>query len=72
VSSSLYTIGLKFSQRTRIAMNDAELTRIQVDAALRYINKTTEEYKLDIESCRFWHRFPITFRPWPLVRVRTI
>lgn len=51
-------------------MNDAELTRIQVDAALRYINRTTEEYVLDKRSCRFWHTFPITLKAWP--RVRTL
>lgn len=37
-------------------MNDAELARIQVDAALRYINRTTDDYKLDLRSCRFWAR----------------
>lgn len=50
--------------------NDEVLARIQVSAALHYLNKTHEEYKLDIKSCRFWHRFPITLKPWP--RVRTI
>ena len=51
-------------------MNDVELARIQVNAALRYINRSTEEYVLDKRSCRFWHTFPITLRAWP--RVRTL
>lgn len=38
-------------------MNEAELARVQVNAALRYINRTTEDYKLDLRSCVFWVRF---------------
>lgn len=51
-------------------MNEDVLVRIQITAALRYINRTTDDYILDIKSCKFWHRFPISLRPWPLVRNR--
>jgi len=45
-------------------MND-ELIRIQVDAALRYVNRTSESYVLDLRSCRFFSRML-------RLRVRTI
>lgn len=37
-------------------MTDTELARQQVDAALYYINKLHEDYKLDWKSCRLYAR----------------
>lgn len=48
--------------------NDDVLVRIQIAAALRYINRTTNDYAIDMKSCRFWQKLPVLLKPWPLVR----
>lgn len=37
-------------------MNDAELARIQVNAATDYLHRLGSDYKLDMRSCLFWAR----------------
>jgi len=36
--------------------DDSVLTRIQVSAAIRYIDRTSNDYEIDMRSCRFWAR----------------
>lgn len=38
-------------------MDDITLIRLQVDAAVEYINRTNTWYKLDLRSCRFWAKW---------------
>jgi hypothetical protein len=37
-------------------MNDTDFARLQVNAAINYINRSSEQYALDRRSCRFWQR----------------